>query len=58
LNASDSLVELSKKERLSLQKLYHRELVKRSTFTRIILAWIVTIPGAALLASLIFLLID
>lgn len=58
LTASDNLLKLSKKERISLQKLYRHELVKRSTFKRILLAWILTIPVAAVSASLIFMLID
>ncbi|MES9945655.1 MAG: inorganic phosphate transporter [Candidatus Thiodiazotropha sp.] len=57
LNRSDSRLRLSTKERTSLQKLYRQEIVKRSTFVRIILAWVVTVPVAAALASLIYLLI-
>ncbi|MEW8505401.1 MAG: inorganic phosphate transporter [Candidatus Thiodiazotropha sp.] len=58
LERPDSQLKLSKKERKSLQKLYSYEFVKRSTFVRIMLAWVVTLPVAATLASLIFLLID
>ncbi|MBW9266967.1 MAG: inorganic phosphate transporter [Candidatus Thiodiazotropha sp. (ex. Lucinisca nassula)] len=55
---SDKQLKLSKKKRTSLQKLYRYEIVKRSTFIRIILAWIITLPIAGLFASLIYLLID
>ncbi len=58
LTASDSLEILNKREKSSLQKLYRHELVKRSTFTRIILAWFITIPLAASISSLLFVLID
>lgn len=58
LDASDSSIKLSKKERKSLQKLYRHEFVKRSTFIRIMLAWFVTVPATGMLTSLIYLLLD
>lgn len=58
LDASDSGIKLSKKERKSLQKLYRHEFVKRSTFIRIMLAWFVTVPATGMLTSLIYLLLD
>ncbi|MEW8028239.1 MAG: inorganic phosphate transporter [Candidatus Thiodiazotropha sp.] len=58
LDASDNTLKLSKKKRASLQKLYRYEIVKRSTFIRIVLAWVVTLPIAGFFASSIYLLID
>ncbi|MBT3046292.1 MAG: inorganic phosphate transporter [Candidatus Thiodiazotropha sp.] len=58
LDRSDSRLKLSKKERGSLQKLYSYEFVKRTTFLRILMAWVVTLPVSAVLASLIFVLLD
>jgi PiT family inorganic phosphate transporter len=58
LNRSDTQLRLSNKERTSLQKLYRQEIVKRSAFVRILVAWIITIPVAAALASFIYLLIN
>ncbi|MEW8524068.1 MAG: inorganic phosphate transporter [Candidatus Thiodiazotropha endolucinida] len=55
---SNNQLKLGKKKRTSLQNLYRYEIVKRSTFIRIILAWVITLPIAALFASLIYLLID
>ena len=54
LNGRDKGAILSKKERKSLNKLYRKELVKRSTLMRIIMAWIITLPVTALLASIIY----
>ncbi len=47
-------VELTKKDRKSLNKVYQKELVKRSAFMKIIAAWIITVPASAMLAALIF----
>jgi PiT family inorganic phosphate transporter len=58
LSGTDNRLKLSNKDRTSLQKLYRHEIVRRSTFVRIILAWIVTLPVAGFFASLIYLLMD
>lgn len=50
-------IELSKKERKSLNKVYQKELVKRSAFLKIVAAWLITVPASALLAALIYTLI-
>ncbi|MBN2605964.1 MAG: inorganic phosphate transporter [Thiotrichales bacterium] len=47
-------VELTKKERKSLNKVYQKELVKRSAFLRIVAAWLITVPASAFLAALIY----
>ncbi|MBO1922915.1 MULTISPECIES: inorganic phosphate transporter [Thiomicrorhabdus] len=47
-------VELSKKERKSLNKVYQKELVKRSAFLKIVAAWVITVPASALLAAFLF----
>jgi PiT family inorganic phosphate transporter len=47
-------IELSKKERKSLNKIYKKELVKRSIMLKIFAAWIITVPASALLAAFIY----
>lgn len=50
-------IELSKKDRKSLNKVYQKELVKRSAFLKIVAAWLITVPASALLAALLYTLI-
>ncbi|MCC7413569.1 MAG: inorganic phosphate transporter [Gammaproteobacteria bacterium] len=45
---------ITKSERKSLRKQYRRDLVKRSAVLRIVAAWVVTVPIAALLGALIY----
>ena len=45
---------LFKKERKSLRKVYHRELVKRSMLLKIAAAWVITVPLAGALAALLY----
>lgn len=45
---------LSKKERKRLKKIYREEMVKRSHLTRIVAAWIITVPASALMAATLF----
>ncbi|MDX1799585.1 MAG: inorganic phosphate transporter [Marinobacter sp.] len=45
---------LSKSERKRLKKIYREELVKRSHLTRIIAAWVITVPASAVMAALLF----
>ncbi|MDC0662245.1 inorganic phosphate transporter [Marinobacter sp. SS21] len=47
-------VPLSKAERKRLKKIYREELVKRSHLTRIIAAWVITVPASASMAALLF----
>ncbi|MDI9244098.1 inorganic phosphate transporter [Marinobacter sp. CHS3-4] len=47
-------VPLSKKERKRLKKIYREEMVKRSHLTRIVAAWIITVPASALMAATLF----
>jgi inorganic phosphate transporter, PiT family len=49
---------ISKKDRKGLEKLYRRELVTRSTFRRIFLAWFITLPATGSLASMLYLIMD
>jgi PiT family inorganic phosphate transporter len=44
----------SKKERKVLKKEYKKELVKRSALKKIVAAWIITVPAAALLSAALF----
>ncbi|GHV59899.1 putative phosphate permease [Campylobacterota bacterium] len=46
----------SKKERKVLQKAYEKELVKRSAVSKIIAAWVITVPATALLSAALFML--
>ena len=57
LKQKDADVDLSKKERKSLNKVYQKELVKRSAFLKIAAAWVITVPASALLAALFFFMI-
>ncbi|MBN2647446.1 MAG: inorganic phosphate transporter [Thiotrichales bacterium] len=54
LKAMKEELGLTKKERKSLNKVYQKELVKRSAFLRIVAAWIITVPASAILAALFF----
>ncbi|MDL0431045.1 anion permease [Marinobacter sp. TBZ242] len=47
-------VPLSKKERKRLKKIYREEMVKRSHLTRIVAAWIITVPVSACMAAILF----
>lgn len=48
---------LTKKERKSLIKLNRKELVKRSAFSRIIAAWLITVPVSAVMAAMFYFMI-
>ncbi|RRQ24764.1 anion permease [Guyparkeria sp. SCN-R1] len=48
---------ISKRQRKGLKKIYKRELVKRSLLLKVIAAWVITVPAAALLAALFFFVI-
>ena len=54
LKQKTASIELSKKERKSLNKVYQKELVKRSAFLKIVAAWVITVPASATLAALIY----
>ncbi len=54
LKAHSVDADLSKKERRSLKRVYHHELVKRSALLKIVAAWIVTVPVSALMAAMLF----
>ncbi len=46
--------ELTKRERKGLKSVYRQELVKRSSFTRIVAAWLITVPASGLLGAMFF----
>ncbi|WP_322520885.1 anion permease [Guyparkeria halophila] len=48
---------ISKRQRKGLKKIYKRELVKRSLVLKVVAAWVITVPAAALLAAMFFFLI-
>ena len=50
-------VELSKKERRGLKRVYRNELVKRSALLKIVAAWIITVPVSGVLAAMLFFMI-
>ena len=54
LKEQEAEIELSKKERKSLNKIYKKELVKRSIMLKIFAAWIITVPASAFLAAFIY----
>ncbi|MBE2262164.1 MAG: inorganic phosphate transporter [Burkholderiaceae bacterium] len=45
---------LTKSERKGLKSMYRQELVKRSSFKRIIAAWLITVPISGLLGAMFF----
>ena len=49
--------ELSKSERKGLNKIYRRELVKRSALLKIAAAWVITVPVSGVLAAILFYMI-
>jgi PiT family inorganic phosphate transporter len=57
-NQDENALQITDKEKKSLYKLYHKELVKRPIFVRILIVWVITLPAAGLLASLIYKLLD
>ncbi len=50
-------VDLSKKERRGLKRVYRHELVKRSALLKIVAAWIITVPVSGVLAAMLFFMI-
>ncbi|MFI9652510.1 inorganic phosphate transporter [Guyparkeria halopsychrophila] len=48
---------ISKRQRKGLKKIYKRELVKRSLVLKVVAAWVITVPAAALLAAMFFFVI-
>ena len=50
----NSELQLSKKERKLLRTLFKQELVKRSAMSKIIAAWVITVPASATLAAFLF----
>jgi PiT family inorganic phosphate transporter len=58
LGSTHNRLKLNNDERTSPQRLYRHEIVRRSAFVRIVVAWFVTLPVAGFFASLIYLLID
>jgi len=50
-------LNLDKKERKMLKKVFKQELVKRSALKKIIAAWIITVPAAATLSAALFFMI-
>jgi PiT family inorganic phosphate transporter len=50
-------MHISKRQRKDMKKLYKRELVKRSLVLKVIAAWVITVPAAAILAAMFFYMI-
>lgn len=57
LKAHTADVLLTKKEYKKMRKVYKGELVKRTAVTKIVAAWLITVPASALMAAGIYLLI-
>lgn len=54
LKEKQTEAHFSKRERKSLKKVYHKELVKRSALLKIAAAWLITVPVSGVLAAVIF----
>jgi PiT family inorganic phosphate transporter len=54
LDRSQGTIGVDQRERRTLQKLYRRTLVERSTLIRILSAWLLTLPASGLLAALVY----
>ena len=50
-------VDLSKKERRGLKRVYRNELVKRTALLKIVAAWLITVPVSGILAAMLFFMI-
>jgi PiT family inorganic phosphate transporter len=50
-------VDLSKKERRQVKRVYRHDLVKRSALLKIAAAWIITVPVSGLMAAILFFMI-
>ncbi|TVR55727.1 MAG: anion permease [Spirochaetaceae bacterium] len=46
--------KITKKEQKKLRKVYQESLVKRAVILRVVAAWLVTVPGTAVLSALIY----
>ncbi len=57
-NMEESAINLSKKDRKALKKSVRNELVKRSAITKIIAAWLITVPVSAILSAVMFFIIN
>jgi PiT family inorganic phosphate transporter len=57
LKRNRETAELSKRERKNLNRIYKKDLVKRSALLRIVAAWLVTVPISGLLAALLYFMI-
>ncbi|MGE4124867.1 MAG: inorganic phosphate transporter [Pusillimonas sp.] len=57
LKAHEADVSLTKKEYKQMRRVYRGELVKRTAITKIIAAWVITVPASALMAAGIYWLI-
>ena len=49
---------MNKKEKKALKKSIKNEIVKRSAFTKIVMAWIVTVPVSAIFSAVCFFVVN
>ena len=49
---------LNKKEKKALKKSVKKEIVKRSAFAKIVMAWIVTVPVSAIFSAVCFFVVN
>jgi PiT family inorganic phosphate transporter len=54
LKAHKADVELPKRERKQLKRVYRQELVKRAMLLRIAAAWVITVPASGMLAAVVY----
>lgn len=57
LKRKEESVELGKKDRKKLKRIYKENLVKRTLIIKIVASWIITVPFSALLSALIYYLL-
>ncbi len=54
LKKHSAKADLTKKERKTLSRIYHKELVKRSALMKIVAAWVITVPASGFMAAVIY----
>ncbi|MBL7004723.1 MAG: inorganic phosphate transporter, partial [Gammaproteobacteria bacterium] len=57
LKEHSAAADLTKKERKGLQRVYRKELVKRSALMKIAAAWVITVPASALMSAMLYYMI-
>ncbi len=56
-NLKKQKLDLTKKDKDALKKVYKEQLVKRNTLMKIIASWVITVPASAVLSAFVFFVI-